>query len=207
MTKQHEDPYPNWARLGPAERAAAAKRICVVGAESTGTTSLARALAEHYHTEWVAEFGRAYTEARISRTQASWTSDEFAVIAAEQCRLEDEALPRCNRLLICDTNAFATQLWHRRYLGIDSEDVAAIAATRRYDLYLLAGDEIPFVPDRIRDGEHLRHTMHTWFEQALAAQNTRWRLLRGTHETRMATAIAAINILFDGSAWQPPHRD
>ena len=207
MIKRYDDPYANWARLGPAERAAAAKRVCVVGAESTGTTSLARALAEHYGTAWVPEYGRAYTEERVSRTQAAWTSDEFTVIAREQCRLEDAALPKCNRLLICDTNAFATQIWHRRYLGTESEAVAAIAASRHYDLYLLSGDEIPFVPDRICDGEHVRHTMHAWFEQALAAQATRWRLLRGAHETRVATAIAAINTLFDGSSWQPPHRD
>lgn len=195
------DVWQDWDRLPAAVRAAQALRICVVGAESTGTTRLAVALGAHYRTEVVAEYGREYTEARDRRP---WASDEFTQIALEQCRREDAALARCNRLLICDTNAFATQIWHRRYMGSDSTDVQAIAATRRYDLYLLTGDEIPFEPDPIRDGEHVRHTMHEWFEQALSSQPVRWRLLRGSHEARMAVAIAAINLLFEGSRWQPP---
>ena len=39
------------------------KRVAIVGAESTGKTTLATALAEHYRTAWVPEFGRLYTEA------------------------------------------------------------------------------------------------------------------------------------------------
>jgi HTH-type transcriptional repressor of NAD biosynthesis genes len=43
------------------------KRVLIVGAESTGKTTLAIALAEHYQTTWVPEFGRLYTEARRPR--------------------------------------------------------------------------------------------------------------------------------------------
>jgi len=205
MSKEVRDPWKSWEQLSPDERSRFAKRVCIVGAESTGTTSLAMALAKHFRTNWVSEYGREYTEERVSRTQSPWVSDEFTQIAVEQCLREDAAVRSCNRVLICDTNAFATQIWHRRYLGTESPAVAAIAASRHYDLYLLSGDEIPFVPDRIRDGEHIRHVMHNWFEQALSAQDTRWRLLRGPHEERMTIAIAAINLLFEHSDWQPPY--
>jgi hypothetical protein len=50
-------------------------------------------------------------------------------------------------VLICDTNAFATVLWHRRYMGHHSQAVAEIARRARCDLYFLTGDEIPFVQD------------------------------------------------------------
>ncbi|GAC1630408.1 MAG: hypothetical protein NVS9B10_22780 [Nevskia sp.] len=205
MSNEVQDPWKHWDSLTPEERARHAKRVCIVGAESSGTTSLAQSLAAHYGSLWVPEYGREYTEERITRTRAFWHTDEFTHIAVEQCLREDAAVKLCNRVLICDTNAFATQIWHRRYLGTESPEVAAIAATRSYDLYLLSGDEIPFVPDRIRDGEHIRHIMHAWFEQALNAQDTRWRLLRGTHEVRMTIAIAAINMLFEHSDWQPPY--
>src|SRR5581483_9617149 len=51
-----------WYFLEPPVRAYYARRICLIGAESTGKTTLARALAEHYQTVWVPEYGREYSE-------------------------------------------------------------------------------------------------------------------------------------------------
>jgi len=191
------DPWKNWDYIEPPVRSHFARRICVLGAESTGTTTMAQALAAHYQTEWVAEYGRELSELKIQRGEMDWRSEEFVEVALEQCRREDAAARRCNRLLICDTNAFATVLWHRRYLGTPSESVAQIAASRKYDLYLLTGDEIPFVQDGTRDGEHLRHQMHQWFVEALQPQQTPWALLRGTPAARLAKAISLIDPLLE----------
>src|SRR5881227_1635745 len=70
---------------------------------------------------------------------------EFVHIAREQCRREDEAARQANRLLFCDTDAFATTLWHERYVGRPSPAVAAIAAGCHPDLYMLTDVDIPFV--------------------------------------------------------------
>jgi nicotinamide riboside kinase len=70
-------------------------------------------------------------------------------------------------------------------------------------LYLLTGDEIPFVQDGLRDGEHIRHEMHVWFEQALGAQPVPWKLLRGSPEERLREASRLVNDLFGNSAWRP----
>lgn len=50
-----------WPELGPAVRATLARRVVVLGAESTGTTTLANALAAHYGTVAVPEYGRSYS--------------------------------------------------------------------------------------------------------------------------------------------------
>jgi NadR type nicotinamide-nucleotide adenylyltransferase len=189
------DPFTNWEFLETPVRAWFALRVCIVGAESTGTTTLAQGLAAHYQTAWVPEYGREYSAWKFERGETEWRSDEFVQIAREQNRQEDAAARRANRVLVCDTNAFATTLWHRRYMNCDSAEVAAISAETCCHLYLLNGDEIPFVQDGLRDGQHIRHAMHEWFEQALAAQPTPWRLVRGTHEQRMATAIEEIEKL------------
>ncbi len=189
------DPRKNWEFIEPPVRAHFARRICVLGAESTGTTTIAQALAAHYQTEWVAEYGRELSELKIQRGELDWRSEEFVDVAREQCHREDAAARRCNRLLICDTNAFATVLWHRRYMGTHNQAVAQIAAVRRYDLYLLTGDEIPFVQDGTRDGEHIRHQMHEWFVEALEKQNVPWLLLRGSPEVRLQQAITRIDRL------------
>jgi NadR type nicotinamide-nucleotide adenylyltransferase len=202
-TRVREDPYASWEHLEPPVRGWYAKRVCVLGAESTGTTTLARALAASLDTPWVEEYGREHSERKLAAGETEWRSEEFAAIASEQARREDEAARRANRLLVCDTNAFATGLWHRRYLGSRSGAVDEIAARGRCDLYLLTGDEIAFVQDGLRDGEHIRREMHGWFEDALASQAVPWRLVRGAHAERLRIALAEIVALFQASAWAP----
>lgn len=206
-TAIRSDPFANWEFLSPPVRAWYAKRVCVLGAESTGTTTLARALAEHYRTLWVPEYGRELSEVKLARGEMQWRSEEFETVALEQNRREAAAARKANRILIGDTNSFATVQWHRRYLGTHSEAVARIAAQNRCDLYLLTGDEIPFAQDGLRDGEHIRHEMHGWFREALKAQPTPWFLVTGIEEERLRCAVRAVNDLFRDSAWKPPRRD
>jgi len=189
------DPLAHWEYLESPVRAWFAKRVCVLGAESTGTTTLAQALAAALNTCWVPEYGREYSEVKMLRGEVDWTSEEFIHIARAQNNLEDEAARRANKILICDTNAFATCLWHRRYMGFDHLEVANSAATHPAHLYLLTGDEIPFVQDGLRDGEHIRHKMHEWFKDALARQPVPWRLLQGSPEVRLRQALQCIREL------------
>ena len=198
-----QDPYAHWEFLEPPVRGWFAKRVCVLGAESTGTTTLAQGLAEQLHTAWVEEYGREYSEVKLAKNDPEWRTDEFTRIAEEQTRREEAAARRADRVLICDTNAFATILWHRRYMGSHSPAVQEIARRGRCDLYLLTGDDIPFVQDGLRDGEHIRHQMHGWFEEALAAQATPWRVLRGSHRKRMREGVRLIRSLFRDSSWSP----
>ena len=200
-TAVRNDPYANWEFIEPPVRAWFAKRVCVVGAESTGTTTLAQSLAELLGTSWVQEYGRKYSETKLRNNDLQWRTEEFTAIAEEQTRREDEAARKTNRVLICDTNAFATVLWHRRYMGSHNPAVEETARRGKCDLYLLTGDEIPFVQDGLRDGEQIRCQMHRWFEEALAAQPVPWETLRGPHGERMCQAVALIKSLFKDSAW------
>jgi NadR type nicotinamide-nucleotide adenylyltransferase len=177
-------------------RAYFARRIAIVGAESTGTTTLAKALAEHYNTVWAPEYGRMFSEGKIyGDAHAAWRTDEFVEIAEAQSTLEDALALASNGLVIADTDAFATSLWHERYLGHRSPQVEAIAAQRHYDLYIVTGDEIPFEQDGLRDGEHIRHAMHDRFIERLTEEGKRFMLLRGGKQERLQAAIAAIEAL------------
>jgi NadR type nicotinamide-nucleotide adenylyltransferase len=193
-TMLRNNPLENLQYLSPRMRAYYIKRICVVGAESTGTTTMAMALAEYYHTNWVPEYGREYSEIKMDADyNGEWTSEEFVAIAREQSRREDIAARTANRVLICDTDPFATTLWHMRYMGNRSQEVADIADNRHYGLYLLTGDEIPFVQDGLRDGEDIRHEMHQQFIEELTTTGRRWEMLNGSHEERLRKAIKLVD--------------
>ncbi len=182
--------------LEPCVRAYFAKRICVLGAESTGTTTLSKALAEHFHTTWVPEYGRIVSEGKMfGDAHAAWRSDEFTAIARAQNVLEDTMAEASNGLVICDTNAFATSIWHERYMGKLSPAVEKLAAERTYALTIVTGDEIPFVQDGLRDGEHIRHDMHKRFIARLQETKQPYIIVSGSPAERLAQAVAAIPVL------------
>lgn len=192
-TMIRENPLEYLDCLSPCMRAFYVKRICIVGAESTGTTTLAKALAEHYNTVWVPEYGREYCiEKWRDGYTDRWASEEFIHIAKEQARREDEAARIANKLLICDTDPFATSIWHLRYIGKRNLDLEEFAKARRYDLYILTGDEIPFDQDGYRDGEYIRHWMHEMFIQELTSTGRKWAMVTGNHTERMAQAVRFI---------------
>jgi HTH-type transcriptional regulator, transcriptional repressor of NAD biosynthesis genes len=188
------DPASYWWALGPSVRAWYCRRVVVIGAESTGTTTLARALAEHYDTAWVREYGRDHTVGKAAAGDVQWRDAEFALIARCQAAMEDAAARTVPiPLLVCDTDAYATTVWQERYLGHVTPDVAAISADRRCDLYVLTGDDIPFVQDGYRDGEHLRHWMTQRFRERLAQRPEPWVVVRGSVSERMRVATDAID--------------
>ncbi len=193
-TMVRSDPTKYAPFLEPCVRAFFARRICVLGAESTGTTTLSKDLAKHYKTVWVPEYGRFYSEGKIfGDVNAEWRTDEFIKIAKAQSLLEDTMAEASNGLVICDTDAFATGLWHERYMGERSNQVEAISVRRRYDLYILTGDEIPFEQDGTRDGEHIRHDMHKRFIERLKEEGKNYIIVTGSKEERLKKAIDAID--------------
>jgi HTH-type transcriptional regulator, transcriptional repressor of NAD biosynthesis genes len=182
--------------LEPVVRAYFAKRVCLVGAESTGKTTLAKALAEHYKTVWVPEHGRFYSEGKLrAGKEGSWRTEEFVHIAESQQILEDKLAEASNGLVIVDTDAFATGLWHERYMGTRSPEVEEIASRRQYDLYILTSDDIPWEQDGTRDGELVRHDMHKWFEERLVETKRPFIRVSGSTEERLIQATNAIDAL------------
>jgi len=195
-TQIRRNPYKYFNYLSPYMKAYYALRIVVVGAESTGTTTLAEALAKRYKTVCVPEYGRTYTRWKYEKAGRDWFTDEFVHIAKEQNKLEDLYARNANKVLICDTDSFATMLWHKRYCGCCGYSVSVnILGENHNTFYILTGDEIPFVQDEdnLRDGEHIRHKMHQEFCDALVRYGKEYIMVRGSHDQRMKDAVNFIN--------------
>ncbi|OBG79950.1 cytidyltransferase [Mycobacterium sp. E802] len=187
------DPDAHWSALPPLVRTDLIRRVVVLGAESTGSTTLAADLAAALGTDWVPEYGREYTETRDGGPHSPWRTHEFDLITDRQIAMERAAAATAPRsVLVCDTDALATTLWHERYVGHRAQRLELRAAAHPPVLYLLTGDEIPFVQDGWRDGEHLRHAMQDRFRETLAAQPVPWIEVRGTPAQRTATALDAV---------------
>ena len=219
-TKVRADPLAHWAMIEPPVRAWLARRVVVLGAESTGTTTLSLDLADalrarggaHALTGWVPEYGRALTVIKlaVARAQADragraepgifdleWHDEDFAVVARRQTADEDRTARRGGPVLVCDTDALATAVWQERYVGAVTPEVRAEAAGMPpRSLYILTSDDgVPFEDDGLRDGEHLRPWMTERFRETLASQDVPWIEVRGDRAERLRHALAAVDAM------------
>lgn len=223
-TALRADPVAGWQYLSSPVRRDLALRVVVVGAESTGTTTLSQDLHASLvgrggpwaETGWVPEIGRQWTHDLVTATAAHrertgqpaptmedllWTTEDFTAIAAAQRTAEDAAAAAGGPVLVCDTDAFATDIWHTRYLGGGSPAVLSVADDGPLPaLYLLTADDgVPFVQDGIRDGEHLRVWMTTEFRRRLAGRasdiSARIVEVRGNRTERLQQALRAVDQL------------
>ncbi|KNC20519.1 transcriptional regulator [Arthrobacter sp. RIT-PI-e] len=200
-----------WRNIIKPARQDLAVRIILVGAESTGTSTLAGALTEHYRSSYpelvdVPEFGRQYTYDKLAALQMTspgaevpdlvWTSEDFTVIGERQNELENEAAARCP-LVIADTDSIATSLFERIYIGEHSHgSYRAVQQLPRRDLYLITDHHgVAFEDDGWREAEHPRAEMTEWFEEELTAAGHSWILVSGDHERRMRTATGIIDLV------------
>ncbi len=190
------DPVRSWGSLHPIVQGALTVRVCVVGAESTGKSTLVQALSARHRTKGVGEFGRDYTVAKKNAgTNDHWTTDDFIRIAEEQQRLEDELAVGAGPLFFCDTDAMTTGLWHERYQGSRSHVVERLGRMRTYDLFVLCGTDIPWERDEIRLGADTRAAMHQRFLDVLETRSEPWIIVMGTVDERMAAVDDAVRRL------------
>lgn len=212
-TQVRADPVSTWEMLPSATRGGLALRVVMVGAESTGTTTLAKDVSTALkqrggvwaRTQWVPEFGREHSANLLALLRAKqagaraqdieWRTEDFTKVARQQCQWEDQAAREGGPVLVCDTDALATCIWHERYMGDVSQAVMSVAQTMpARALYVLTSEHgVAFEDDGLRDGEHLRGWMNARFRALLSAQSVPWVEVVGSPEQRCAQALEAIN--------------
>lgn len=193
-TAIREDPIGNWDYIPPVVRPYFARRVALVGTESTGKTTLAERLAAHFETEWVPEYGRPYCEIFPAE---SLTLPDFEAIAWGQATWEDERAMQANRVLICDTELQTTATWSDLIAGERPGWLTRVARERPYDLFLLLEPDVPWVADGLRVLEERRERHTELLRGELAAAGRRMVEVAGTFEEREAIAIHAIESLLD----------
>jgi NadR type nicotinamide-nucleotide adenylyltransferase len=187
-TAVRNDPLLHWDFLPRCVRPYFLRRVCVFGPESTGKTTLARRLAEHFGTVFVPEYARTLLEARGGKL----AEDDMTRIARGQIASEESLARNARGVLICDTDVLTTLVWSEALFARVSPWVRSQAEARDYNLYLLLDVDVPWVDDPVR---YLPKERREFFERCKAALELRGRRyvhLQGTWEERFAQACRAV---------------
>ena len=159
-------------------------RVAIVGAASSGKSTLAEALALRYRTLWVPEYLREFvdTEGRVPAA-----GDQFHIASTQRDR-EDAAALRANEYLFCDTTPLMTAVYSRQYFGGIDAQLAPLADShpRDYALTLLTAPDIPWVDDIQRESKEVCAIIHAMLLDELAARGIPYLLVSGDPEQRLA---------------------
>jgi NadR type nicotinamide-nucleotide adenylyltransferase len=163
-------------------------KVCVLGPECTGKTALSKALAEHYKTDWVAEYARAY----LGKLGRPYDQPDLLKIAHGQLRMEGEWIRDANNLLICDTNLIVIKIWSEVKFGSVDPDILEKMAESSYDLYLLTYIDVPWENDPLREHPGRREELYQLYLSELKKLPTPFVEVKGSLEQRKKSAIEAI---------------
>lgn len=173
-------------------------KIVLFGPESTGKTTLAGQLADHYNTVWVSEYMRRYLQDKWDQEQKTCEPLDLIPIAIGQMKLENEAAQSIDSVLICDTNLLEIKVYSEVYYsGYCDPLIEKYAIENTYDLYFLTYIDTPWEADNLRDKPNDREMMFNTFWQALENSNKPYVILKGSERERLKIAIEHINNLLN----------
>ena len=158
------------------------RRIAILGAESTGKSTLADDLAARHATVWVPEYLREFVdvEGRVPR------EDDQLGIARTQLAREDAMAAQANGLLFCDTAPLMTAVYSRIYWGRVPPALLALEAAHDYVLTVVAAPDLPWVPDGLqRESAEVRMRVHAQLLAVLEARGIAYVMVAGELEARI----------------------
>lgn len=170
----------------------AVRRVAILGAESSGKSTLAEALAAHYATVWVPEYLREFVDAN----QRVPLEHEQILIGTTQLAREAQAAadPAARTYVFCDTTPLMTAIYSRYCFGQVDAPLASLAQSHRYDVTLVAAPDCPWIADGLqRVSDAARQAIHALVVQTLTDMGVDYLLVDGPLEQRMAMVTARLH--------------
>lgn len=171
------------------------KKIVIIGPESTGKSTLCEQLAQHYQTEWCPEFAREY----LLTNGTNYNYDDLLTIAKGQLAMEDEYAAKIhhNKPLFIDTDMYVVKVWCEFVFGKCHRFILDQIVQRKYDLYLLCNNDLPWVKDELREYPDLktRERLYHIYKDIMINQSLPWVEIAGDYEQRLKKAITAVDAL------------
>ena len=167
------------------------KKIILTGPESTGKTTLAQQLAEHFQTVWVPEFARMY----IDDLERPYKQEDLLAIAKGQLEMENYLLQYANDYIFCDTSFLVLKVWSEYKYGNCDPWILKQLESRWYDCYFLCDIDIPWEFDSQRENPKERVLLFKKYEEELLFYQKKYFRIKGTKKERLSNVFSILENL------------
>lgn len=195
-TRVRSNPYKYWDLLAPAAHKHFVKKVCIIGVESTGKSTLTINLANHFSTEYVEEVGRTICENEYHWSEDMMNIEDYVYVAMEHKVKEHKVAKTANKVMFSDTNNLIT-LFSAECMGKTSPILSQMAFAEEYDLVIMLDIDVPWVYDPLRLNYCPERRKET-FEQLkflCKAHNVTYTTISGGFESRFSEAVGLVNNL------------
>lgn len=161
-------------------------RIAITGPESSGKTTLCKALAAYYGVGYIPEYARTYLE----KTKGKYEQSDLDHIARGQY---DNLINAPGDLLICDTDFHVIEVWSAYKYESVSSYISLLLQEDLFDLHILCKPDIPWDPDPLRENPEDRDFLFERYIAALEKHHKNYIIVEGSSDKRIEKSIKSIH--------------
>ncbi|MEK5036199.1 AAA family ATPase [Paenibacillus sp. FSL R7-0302] len=197
-TKIRNNPFKYWEYIPHIVKPYFSKKIAVIGAESTGKTTLTANISDYYKLQGfrvseIKEFARYWIDSALAGDMSRMTAEDITMFGKKQMSLVKQSELNGYQVIVSDTDAIVSSVFQRLYFGEVSGELLDVAAVEQWDLVLFLQPDIPWVDDGQRDFGDRREEINEIFIQELEHRDIDHVVVSGNWEQRWSIAKMAID--------------
>lgn len=168
------------------------KIIVITGAESTGKTTLAEALANHFRIPYIPEIARDY----IEKLNRKYNYNDVEIIAKKQILQLDELNKQNIPYIFIDTWLLNTKVWFEEVFGKTPSWLITTINETKIDLFLVCDIDLPWIYDPVREnGGEQRKILHNKYIENIKQFGFKFEIVSGRNELRLKNALKILKFL------------
>lgn len=198
-TAIRNNPYENWQYMNKDVRKYFAKKILIIGPESTGKSTLTRNLANYYNrlgliAKDVQEWAREWIDENLNGDMDKLEFDHITMFGKTQVKIvEDLYEAGDSQLIFSDTDAIVSGIFQDIYYEEIDAGLFECAQNEKWDLVLFTNVDVPWVDDGQRNLGNKRVEVLGKFVKILKMFDIEYTTVRGNWDERFEIATNAVD--------------
>ena len=157
-------------------------RIAIIGAESSGKSTVAKSLSLAINGHYIEEYSREYLMSL--KDPSKYNLDDLINIAIKQFSNNSKET-ESNRPIVCDTEMLTLKIWALDKFNSCPAKISELLDNQKFDLYILCKPDIPWEYEPLREDENRRGIIYNKYLQNCLEMNLNFIEVSGTNAERI----------------------
>lgn len=167
------------------------KSFAVTGPESTGKSTLAAGLAEHYSTIYLPEFARGY----LTENGPEYSYETVLFIAEQQLLKQREIFKKRISPCFFDTDLLVCRIWLEFVFGKCPQHIIQESIKPVFTHTFLMNIDLPWQDDPLREHPAQRKELFEMYYRVLEHSERNFTVVSGAGNARLENAIELVNAI------------